>query len=492
MENWRQTRLNQISDWLLQAENSYVRLRRELAQTGLASERSEVRQSVAALSENIQNYEAEWVALQAPKPPANLYLQLARLHYDGGNFDLALASYDQVLDQAADKPVKSEALLERGDTKLQLARWFDALLDYGSIDEADNTYYNLRTAIGRGIACYHLKEWQETRLNFEEAERLAILKEDESNQAVALSYLAAVAYQTGDINAAIELYRRAAASGEKGLDNKNLANLYTNLGDLERRSGQNQNAEDSYQKALALEPSNPEALEGLGLLARPKGNINEEETYLRKALEFDPDRPNFAVNLANLRMRQRRIEEAQALYLKAYQNGWEQSSLFNGLGMCAIALGNLAEAENYFRRAVELNPESFTGWGNLGAVRLYLDRFEEAEKAYAQAVQTGKAGAVEAAWNAILSGQQESEVENALANVKVSQDNYELAEYEAAQFLPYISQGKPELALREAEQRLVQETDPLNRFYWQNLLQLANVLAPAGMESAEEAIEPGE
>ena len=78
-----------------------------------------------------------------------------------------------------------------------------------------------------------------------------------------------------------QLYRRAIA-----LDPK-LAIAWTNLGNCLCRLNRTERAIECWQKALTIEPRQPEAHFNLGHIARERGNDTEAEKHLKNAIDSD-------------------------------------------------------------------------------------------------------------------------------------------------------------------------------------------------------------
>jgi len=100
--------------------------------------------------------------------------------------------------------------------------------------------------------------------------------------------------------------------------NKNLAIGYLELGDLKLYQDFDwKGAEESYQKALSLEPENPDVLYSIGGgLYFAIGRWKESIELMKKCIELDPLRPIGHLNLGNILTHAGRPEEAIAYFKK--------------------------------------------------------------------------------------------------------------------------------------------------------------------------------
>lgn len=72
------------------------------------------------------------------------------------------------------------------------------------------------------------------------------------------------------------------------------------LGNLSAERGDNQTAEQTFQKVLAIDPEDLTALSNLGILRAKEGKLNEAIPLLNKAFEHNQDVPGLAMNLARV------------------------------------------------------------------------------------------------------------------------------------------------------------------------------------------------
>ena len=107
-------------------------------------------------------------------------------------------------------------------------------------------------------------------------------------------------------------------------------------------------------------------LAGLARLAR--GDAAAGERYLERAMALDPRNAEAMNGLANLRLGQRRTEEARALFARAESTGVALEVTRNNVGNLLAAEGRLGEARASFAAALRANPLYPPAHNNLGVL----------------------------------------------------------------------------------------------------------------------------
>jgi len=157
-------------------------------------------------------------------------------------------------------------------------------------------------------------------------------------------------------------------------------------------------AEQTFNQALALEPEAAGLWNRLGiLLIDHLSRQAEAEVAFRKAIELDPKFARPWNNLGCLLQDPlHRFEDAEAAYRKAIELDPKFAVPWNNLG-CLLQdplhllqdpLHRFEDAEAAYRKAIALDPKDAHLWINLGnLLRDHLHRFEEAEAAYRKAIE---------------------------------------------------------------------------------------------------------
>ena len=173
----------------------------------------------------------------------------------------------------------------------------------------------------------------------------------------------------------------SAGEGESSPEiHNNLARIHVRAGDLDE-------AEAEFQKALALNPHDADALLGLSGLAAMKGNRGRAEHLVKVALATNPDFPPALAQLGDLRRDAGDLGECVRLYREAVALHDASPGLYLGLGDCLQRAGRYPEAEEVFTRALQLDPDSFVAIYNLGVTAFQQGREEEAIELYERALE---------------------------------------------------------------------------------------------------------
>jgi len=135
---------------------------------------------------------------------------------------------------------------------------------------------------------------------------------------------------------------KARTAAMKAIElNKNLAIGYLELGDLKLYNDFDwKGAEETYQRALKLEPENPDILYSIGGgLYFAIGRWKESIELMKKSIELDPLRPISHLNLGNILTHAGRADEATAYFKKTLELNPEFQRAHLYLGRNYLLLG---------------------------------------------------------------------------------------------------------------------------------------------------------
>jgi tetratricopeptide (TPR) repeat protein len=124
------------------------------------------------------------------------------------------------------------------------------------------------------------------------------------------------------------------------------------LGVIDNGTGKYEEAVDQFQRAAQLEPTNEDALIGLGGAYESLGKRQDAESAYKKVVQL---RPNY----------------------------WRG---YNLLGAFYLRQAQYDDAAKMFQKVIERTPESFRGYANLGAVYIYEAKYAEAIKPLEQSL----------------------------------------------------------------------------------------------------------
>lgn len=198
------------------------------------------------------------------------------------------------------------------------------------------------------------------------------------------------AITAGRLEQARLMIGRASASGVSGTQIDRL------LADLAFATGNNDEAQQRYQKLLAADPANPLLAERAGIAALKLGNVATSFVLIDRATK-SPKATWRAWNargvIADL---QQNWPAADIAYAKAARHSPDESEIINNQGWSQLLRGDWKRAADAFERAAWLDPHSARIANNLelarGAVAAELPQRKAGEEDRAWAARLNDAG----------------------------------------------------------------------------------------------------
>jgi tetratricopeptide (TPR) repeat protein len=120
------------------------------------------------------------------------------------------------------------------------------------------------------------------------------------------------------------------------------------------------------QAALALEPGNAMALNGLGLLAIDDNRPADAAISFERATTIDPNNASYWTNLGNARRASGDRARAEQAYQRALEVDARAADAANGLGVLLVEANRPADAVTWFERAIAAAPDLVEARLNLG------------------------------------------------------------------------------------------------------------------------------
>jgi predicted TPR repeat methyltransferase len=149
-----------------------------------------------------------------------------------------------------------------------------------------------------------------------------------------------------------------------------------------QQRGQLQDAEQIYQRVLAVAPDHPDVVHFYGVLLHQLGRSDEAIATIERSLALEPDRAECYNNLGIILRAKERYEDAVAAYLRAVELDPKHANAYNNLGVLRRFTGNPAAAEAAYRRAIELKPTYSEAYHNLAVLLTGQKRHREAILCY--------------------------------------------------------------------------------------------------------------
>jgi tetratricopeptide (TPR) repeat protein len=123
-------------------------------------------------------------------------------------------------------------------------------------------------------------------------------------------------------------------------------------------SGRTRSAEQSFKKALAKDPENLSAMNGLGFLLLNSGKAAEAKGYFEKCLAAEPDAAGPMNGLARALKSEGKVDEAIALWEKMHEKYPGPNAAAVGLATTYLERKEFSKAEPFFAELVKAQPDS--------------------------------------------------------------------------------------------------------------------------------------
>ena len=198
---------------------------------------------------------------------------------------------------------------------------------------------------------------------------------------VVYSALGELYANTGRIPEAEQSFERALAIN--AMDVQAMAGL----ADIYRRTQRFPEAEELLTTAIARQPGNWRAVNSYGGFLFNMGRYRDASEQFRLVLSIDPD--NFSVrnNLGAALMLAAEFEEARKVFEETLAIQPMDYQTHSNLGVIHYFLGDFDKSVESHRRAVELTPTDALVWLNLADSLHFAGREEEARSAYQEALE---------------------------------------------------------------------------------------------------------
>lgn len=316
------------------------------------------------------------VAQGAGRTEVDQLLQTAAQHYRKGQFEAALATYQQVVAlrrQLGDRPGEGEALYYIGRTLFRLNRLPEALQAYQQALTIRSEANDLegQGVILNGIARVYtqLNDYRQAVKLYQRALEIRVETNDLLGEAITRNDLGSVYQKLGQYDRALELHQQALKRlGEMGDRPADEANVFNNIGVVYESQGKYRPALEAYQQALTrFEAANQPAsasriLTNIGAVYIGLGQFPQAEKALQEALKTV-----------------RRLGATT-----------EEATILGNIGVIRERMGQYAKALEAYRQAAAIFeaagdlPNLATMLNNQGIVYQQLGQYNQALQLYQQ------------------------------------------------------------------------------------------------------------
>ncbi len=158
------------------------------------------------------------------------------------------------------------------------------------------------------------------------------------------------------------------------------------LGVINSGTGKYEEAADQFQRAAQLEPTNEDALIGLGGAYERLGKPQDADATYKKIVQLRPSYWRGYNLLGAFYLRQAQYDDAAKMFQKVIERTPESFRGYANLGAAYLYQARYAEAIKPLEQALAIHPTADT-YSNLGTAYYYQRRFKEAAQTYEKALQ---------------------------------------------------------------------------------------------------------
>jgi tetratricopeptide (TPR) repeat protein len=158
------------------------------------------------------------------------------------------------------------------------------------------------------------------------------------------------------------------------------------LGVIASGTGKYEDAVDQFQRASQLEPTNEDALTGLGGAFESLGKPQDAETTYKKIVQLRPSYWRGYNLLGGFYVRQAQYDDAAKMFQKVIEHTPESFRGYANLGAVYIYEAKYAEAIKPLEQSLAIHATADT-YSNLGTAYYYQHRFTDAVRVYEKALQ---------------------------------------------------------------------------------------------------------
>ena len=163
--------------------------------------------------------------------------------------------------------------------------------------------------------------------------------------------------------------------------------IHNNLGRIFLGEGNVEKAQREFEKALALDPNNADALLNMAAIHQGEGKVDMAEHLVQRALAVNPNSIGALAQLAEIQRERGELGEAVRLFSEALTIDDSHPFLWIGIGDVLQRAGRYEDAVKAFRTVLELDPDSFNARYNLGVTYSNMGQEDEAVAIYEEALE---------------------------------------------------------------------------------------------------------
>ena len=153
---------------------------------------------------------------------------------------------------------------------------------------------------------------------------------------------------------------------------------FLNLGDIQVRLRQYQEALETFRDALDQDPGNLDVQEHLAFALSSAGDLDEALAIYEELRKARPDKPEILRNLAFVYQQEGRVAEAIMLYTKLVEMDQATAQMVSQAGRLALDNHLYLPAVTFYKKLYEYNPNDVSTLHILGGYYFQIGFYDEA------------------------------------------------------------------------------------------------------------------
>ena len=162
---------------------------------------------------------------------------------------------------------------------------------------------------------------------------------------------------------------------------------FHNLAVCQADQGRNQDAIDTFSRAIELKPNQPEAFAHRGISYSAIGQYDKAVADFQQALKLDPGNSTAQIGLGVAADKTGNADLAMDRFRQAVQEDPKSAVAWSNLGSSYHGKGKYDQALECFDKAIQLDPKLVNAWANRGAAYSQKGQFPMAIADYSKAIE---------------------------------------------------------------------------------------------------------
>ena len=207
-----------------------------------------------------------------------------------------------------------------------------------------------------------------------------VLTEQYPDSAVVWNILGASRAQIGNLDEAIEAYKKTISL------KPDYADAYSNMGVALRNQGKFDEAIEVYKKSILLKPNDADTYYNMGIALKDQDKLDEAVEAYKKSISLKPHNAKAYNNLGTTFKEQGKLDEAVEAYKKVVWLKPKNATTYNNIGVIFKDQGKLDEAIEVYKKSISLKPDFAEAYDNMGVALKNQGKLDKAIEVFNKAL----------------------------------------------------------------------------------------------------------